>query len=113
MSTRPGKAVEVNQAIFVRSRVFIPDLIEYSALIELREITLEVELRHILYVGGIFGSPTVCCIKSLLSPRFSFGSMCRDQTNSTSNDARRPCRWLFGILEDRCVAPTVALAAKS
>jgi hypothetical protein len=113
MCTWPCYAIEVNQAILVRSSIFVPDLVEYGALVELGEITLEVELGQVLNIGCILGSPAIRCVESLLPPCLCLGGMRGYQTNPASNNSRCPRQRLFCILEYGCVSPTITFAADS
>jgi hypothetical protein len=105
---RACKSVEADETVLICSRVLVPDLVENSALIEFREVSLKVEVRHVLHVGSIFGGPAIRSIERFLPPRLAHRSTCRLQPNPASNYARgASCRFLDS-LEHRCAPPAIA-----
>lgn len=56
---RTSESVVADQSVLVGGGVVVADLIEDGAFVEFGKVSLKVEVAEILYVGGVFGSPSV------------------------------------------------------
>src|SRR5271155_2008473 len=69
---RSRYSIEADQSLAIRHGVVPANVFENLSFVKFREIGFKIKVAHVLYVGGVLGSPTAGILHKISCPVFLF-----------------------------------------